>query len=447
MPTGAFGEGTGIYETPNSNSNSNTNRYSGVFASDRIHVHTLTPGRRRLALFTLALGGFSIGITEFASMGVLPNIAEDLLPDFTSNPAKGIAQAGTLITLYALGVVIGAPVITALAARVSQTTLAFWLLGAFTAGSIASAAAPTFETLAIARLIAGLPHATFFGASALLAGRLMGPGNQGKGIAIAMSGLPIANVLGVPLATWIGQTLGWRWAYALVSILFALTLLLALRYLPRYAGDPTLSPIRSLAGFKNIRIWIMVALGAIGFGGFFAVYSYIAEVVTRVTAMPDSAVPWVLSAIGIGMTIGTFFGGWMADRNGPRAILFSFAALIASLSLYVGTAATPVGLIVSVLLIGFWFSALLPAVQSRFIRMAREAELMGSAITHAAFNVANALGAWLGGLVIAAGFGYLAPGWAGIVLAVIGGLLAIISISITRRDRHRSIDTTGIQLP
>ena len=278
-----------------------------------------------MALFTLALGGFAIGVTEFATMGVLPNIAEDLLPDFASNPAKGIAQAGTLITLYAVGVVVGAPVITALAARVSQTTLAFWLLGAFTAGSLASAVAPTFETLAIARFIAGLPHATFFGAAALLAGRLMGPGNQGKGIAIAMSGLPIANVLGVPLATWIGQTLGWRWAYVLVSILFAATLLLGLRFLPRYPGDATLSPLRSLASFKNIRIWIMVALGAIGFGGFFAVYSYIAEVVTRVTSLPESSIPLVLSAIGIGMTIGTFFGGWMADRNGPRAILLSFA--------------------------------------------------------------------------------------------------------------------------
>ena len=400
-----------------------------------------------MALFTLALGGFAIGVTEFATMGVLPNIAEDLLPGFASSPAMGIAQAGTLITLYAVGVVVGAPVITALAARAPQTTLAFWLLGAFTAGSLASAVAPTFETLAIARFIAGLPHATFFGAAALLAARLMGPGNQGKGIAIAMSGLPIANVLGVPLATWIGQTLGWRWAYVLVSILFAATLLLGLRFLPRHRGDSTLSPLRSLASFKNIRIWIMVALGAIGFGGFFAVYSYIAEVVTRVTSLPESSIPLVLSAIGIGMTIGTFFGGWMADRNGPRAILLSLAALIVSLSLYVTTAATPVGLIISVFLVGFWFSALLPAVQSRFIRMAREAELMGSAITHAAFNVANALGAWLGGLVIAAGFGYLAPGWAGILLAVIGALLAILSLSITKRDRHRSIDTTGIRLP
>ena len=410
-------------------------------------MQSLTPARRRMALFTLALGGFAIGVTEFASMGVLPNIAEDLLPGFAENPAQGISQAGLVITLYALGVVIGAPIITALAARASQTTLMFWLLAAFIGGSLASAIAPTFETLALARLVAGLPHATFFGASALLAGRLMGPGNQGKGIAIAMSGLPIANILGVPLATWIGQSLGWRWAYALVAVLFALTLVLSLKFLPRVAGDRSLSPLRSMAGFKNIRIWIMIALAAIGFGGFFAVYSYIAEVVTRVTEMPAGAIPWVLSAIGIGMTIGTFYGGWAADRNTPRAILVAFSALIVSLIGYVSLATSPVGLIVTVFIVGFWFSALTPAVQSRFIRMAREAELMGSAMTHAAFNIANALGAWIGGMVIAAGWGYLAPGWAGIALALAGLALAALSLSLTRRDRLRGTDTTGIRLP
>ncbi len=267
------------------------------------------------------------------------------------------------------------------------------------------------------------------------------------GIAISMSGLPIANIVGVPAATWIGQAFGWRWAYALVALLFALTLVLAFRYLPRVVGDPTLSPLRSMAGFKNVRVWIMIGLAAIGFGGFFAVYSYIAEVVTRITGLPPGAIPWVLAVVGVGMTIGTFYGGWAADRNTRRAILVAFIALILSLGLYVTVASTPVGLFISMFIVGFWFSALTPAVQTRFIRMAREAELMGSAITHAAFNVGNALGAWIGGLVIAAGFGYLAPGWAGIALAAAGLILAIISFSISRHDRLRSIDTTGIQLP
>lgn len=410
-------------------------------------MSTLTPLRRNAALIALALGGFAIGVTEFASMGVLPNIAEDLLPDFAQHPAQEISRAGILITLYALGVVVGAPIITALAARASQTTLAFWLLGLFIVGSLASALAPSFETLAIARFVAGLPHATYFGAAALLAASLMGPGNQGKGIAIAMSGLPIANIIGVPLATWIGQSIGWRWAYGLVAVLFALTLVLMLCFIPRVAGNPSLSVRGSLAGFKNIRVWIMLAVAAIGFGGFFAVYSYIAEVVTRVTELPPGAIPFVLATIGIGMTIGTFVGGWASDRFGASTILVSFIALIAALMLYVAIAATPAGLFISVFLIGFWFSALNPPVQARFIRIARDAELMGAAASHAGFNIGNALGAWLGGVVIAAGYGYLAPGWIGMVLVAIGAIFTLVSIGLSKRDRARSIDTTGIQLP
>lgn len=410
-------------------------------------MNTLTPARRRAALFALALGGFAIGVTEFASMGVLPNIAEDLLPAFADNPAQEISRAGLLITLYALGVVIGAPVITAFAAKASLTKLACWLLGMFILGSLASALAPTFETLAFARLVAGLPHATFFGASALLAARIMGPGNQGKGIAIAMSGLPIANIFGVPFATWVGQTIGWRWAYGFVAVLFALTLVLVLRYLPRYAGDPRRGVRHSLAGFTNIRVWVMILVASVGFGGFFAVYSYVAEVATRVTDLAPGSVPWVLATFGAGMTIGNFVGGWAADRHASRAMLLGFVALIASPLLYVLVAATPVGLFVAVFFVGFSSSTLTPATQTRFIRIAKDAELMGSAVSHAAFNIGNASGAWLGGIVIAAGLGYLAPGWVGLGLASAGLAFALVSVGLTRFDRKRNVDTTGIRLP
>lgn len=407
----------------------------------------LSTARRNIALVALALGGFSIGVTEFASMGVLPNIAEDLLPGFAEHPAQEISRAGMLISLYALGVVVGAPVVTALAARASQTTLAFWLLGAFVVGSLASALAPSFELLALARFFAGLPHATFFGAAALLAGRLMGPGNQGKGIAIAMSGLPIANIVGVPFATYIGQVVGWRWAYGLVAALFALTLVLVLRVLPRVPGDATLGVRSTLAGFKNIRVWIMIAVAAIGFGGFFAVYSYLAEVVTRVTGLPPSMIPWALATMGLGMTIGTFAGGWAADRYLQRTIIVSFLALVVSLALYLCFAHTSAGLFITVFCIGFWFSALNPAIQSRFIRIARDAQLMGAAVSHAAFNIGNALGAYAGGLVIAAGFGYLSPGWVAIGLTFGGLLFAAISFGLSSKDRGRGVDTTGIRLP
>ncbi|MBN9613072.1 MAG: MFS transporter, partial [Actinobacteria bacterium] len=259
--------------------------------------HT-SPFRRVAALFALSLGGFGIGVTEFASMGLLPNIAEDLLPGFDQHPAAEISRAGILITLYALGVVVGAPLFATLAARASQTRLIFWLLGLFIFGSVATAIAPTFETLAIARFISGLPHATFFGAASLIAGKLLGPGSQGRGIAFVMAGLPIANIVGVPLATWLGQATGWRWAYGLVACVFALTLLLTLLTLPRIPGDPSRGARSSLAGLQNIRVWIMVALASIGFGGFFALYSYISEVTTRVAGMSPDLIPWVLATMG-----------------------------------------------------------------------------------------------------------------------------------------------------
>lgn len=410
-------------------------------------VNQLSTLHRNAALFPLALGGFAIGVTEFATMGVLPIIVEDLLPGFALYPAQEISRAGILITLYALGVVVGAPIITALAAKASQTTVALWLLAAFVVGSLASTLAPTFETLAIARFLAALPHATYFGAAALLAGRLMGPGRQGTGIAIAMAGLPIANIIGVPIATWLGQVGGWRWAFGLVTVLFAITFVLVLLFLPRFPGDPSRGVRNSLGGLANGRVWIMVAIGAIGYAGFFAVFAYIAEVVTRITGLAEGAVPWVLAAIGVGMTLGNFAGGWAQDRFGPRILPPGFIAIIASLLLYVVTASTPVGLFISVFLTGFSAFLVIPALQSRFIRMAREAQLMGAAVSHVAFNISNALGAWIGGVVIAAGFGYLSPGWVGALLGVVGLAFGVMSLQVTRQDRLRGADTTGIPVP
>lgn len=410
-------------------------------------VSTITPLRRNIALFALALGGFAIGVTEFASMGLLPNIATDMLPGLADNPEEQISQAGIIITVYALGVVIGAPLVTAFAAKFSQTKLSIWLLAAFVLATAASALAPTFESLVVARFVSGLPHATYFGAAALIAGRLMGPGNQGRGIAIAMVGLPIANIVGVPLATWIGQVVGWQWAYGLVTVLFIVTFVLVVCFVPRYPGTPHTTALSSLSGFKNVRVWIMVAAGSVGFGGFFAVYAYVAEVATRVTDLPSAAVPWVLAAIGVGMTLGTVLGGRAADINGNRTLIIGFSLFISSLLLYCLVAANTVGLFASVLLLGFTSSLTIPAMQARFIRIAREHELMGAAVSHAAFNIGNALGAWLGGVVIAAGFGYLSPGWIGFVLAAAGLLFVLISVAVQRRDRARSLDTTGVFVP
>ncbi|GAA2180693.1 MFS transporter [Leucobacter tardus] len=407
----------------------------------------LTPARRTIALFALALGGFGIGVTEFASMGLLPDIAQDLLPGYAASPTTEIARAGILITMYALGVVVGAPVFAALGARASHAKLTFLLLVLFIVGTIASALAPTFGWLAAFRFIAALPHGAYFGVASLIAARIMGPGNQGKGVALAISGLTVANVVGVPLATWLGQHLGWRWAYVLVAVIFAVTLALTVLALPRTPGDPTRHARAELRAFRNPRTWIMIAVGSIGFGGFFAVYSYIAEVSTEVAGLSTASIPWVLAVMGIGMTLGNLIGGWASDRDLTKTIVVGFSTFIVSLILYTWLAPTPVGLFVTVFLIGITQSMLIPSIQARLIRIADRAALLGAAVNHAAFNIGNGLGAALGGAVIAAGFGYLAPGWVGVALAVIGLVLALVSVMVTRHDKRRSLDTVGIRVP
>ncbi|WP_053383951.1 MFS transporter [Leucobacter celer] len=409
-------------------------------------MHQFTPLRRNLALFALALGGFGIGVTEFAAMGLLPDIARELIPGFEQSPDTVIAQAGLLISAYALGVVVGAPVFAVLAARMSQSRLAFWLLGLFIVGTVASALMPTFGTLALFRFVAALPHGAYFGVASLLAARIMGPGSQGRGVALAMSGLTIANVFGVPIATWLGQAFGWRIALVFVALIFAAALLLVLAFLPRFPGNPDRSPLKELSALRNPRTWIMIAVGSVGFGGFFAVYSYIAEVTTRETGLGPGIVPWVLACLGVGMTIGNLLGGWASDRDLRRTITWGFMSFIAVLVLYTQVAQFAVGLFVSVFLLGLTSSTLIPSIQTRLIRISDEAALLGAAVNHAAFNVGNSLGAWLGGVVIAGGLGYLAPGWVGAALGALGFALAMLSLAVERRDKARDLNTVGIPI-
>jgi DHA1 family inner membrane transport protein len=328
----------------------------------------------------------------------------------------------------------------------SQSRLAFWLLGLFIVGTVASALMPTFGTLALFRFVAALPHGAYFGVASLLAARIMGPGSQGRGVALAMSGLTIANVFGVPIATWLGQAFGWRIALVFVALIFAAALLLVLAFLPRFPGNPDRSPLKELSALRNPRTWIMIAVGSVGFGGFFAVYSYIAEVTTRETGLGPGIVPWVLACLGVGMTIGNLLGGWASDRDLRRTITWGFMSFIAVLVLYTQVAQFAVGLFVSVFLLGLTSSTLIPSIQTRLIRISDEAALLGAAVNHAAFNVGNSLGAWLGGVVIAGGLGYLAPGWVGAALGALGFALAMLSLAVERRDKARDLNTVGIPI-
>ncbi|MEO5919782.1 MAG: MFS transporter [Pseudolysinimonas sp.] len=394
---------------------------------------TLSPGRVRLALLALALGGFGIGATEFVAMGLLPEIARDLLPaTYAASPENALAQTGAMIAAYAAGVVVGAPTIAALAARFPRRGLLVVLAAAFTVGTIASAVAPTFELVVAARFVAGLPHGAYFGVAALVASSLMGPGKRGRGIAFVLSGLTIANVVGVPLITLLGQSAGWRAAYLVVAAIFAATFAAILIFVPARPGDPAATFRRELKVFRRIGVWFALLTGAIGFGGFFAVYSYVAPLATEVTGLPSGFVPFALVALGVGMTIGNVIGGRLADRGAVRGIFLCFAAFAVSLTLLALTAANPVGLFAGLLLVGGSAATLSPLIQTRLMDVAGDAQTLAAAINHSSLNLGNTLGAFLGGVVIAAGFGFVAPTWVGLALCVPGVLFAVAGALVSK---------------
>jgi DHA1 family inner membrane transport protein len=397
-------------------------------------VEKLTAGRRWAALLALALGGFGLGLTEFVAMGLLPDMARDLLPAaYAHSSSEAVAKAGWMITIYALGVVAGAPTIAALTARMPRRRLVVGLLGLIVLGTVASAFGPTFGLVLAGRFIAALAHGAYFGAAGLLAAAMLGPGNAGRGFSIVLSGLTAANVFGVPLITGLGQAAGWRVAYLAVAGVFALTLLAVLLVVPEIGAAPNGSPRDELAAFRLPQVWLAALVAAVGFGGFFAVNSYIAPVTTHVTGLRESAVPWVLAFMGLGMTAGNAVGGIAADRNLKRSVLLGFGAMIVTVALFGLIARYPVGLFAAAFLVGAASLFSGPALQARLIAVAPGAQLMGAAVNQSASNIANSVGAALGGVVIAAGWGYLSPAWIGVTLAVSGLGLAVVSFRLDGR--------------
>jgi DHA1 family inner membrane transport protein len=364
-----------------------------------------------VALFALAVGGFTIGTTEFATMGLLPQIGADL---GVSDPVAGHA-----ITAYAVGVVVGAPLLTVAAARVSRRRLLLWLMGFYTVANVLSAAAPGIESLVAGRFLAGLPHGAFFGVGAAVGAAVAGPGRRGHAVSMMMTGLTIANVVGVPVSTAVGQGLGWRVAFVLMGILGAITLLGIWRFVPEF-GPVDSSVRRELSTLRNGALWISFTAGAIGFGGLFAVYTYVAPTVTRVAGMSSGAVPWVLAVFGVGMTVGTLLGGRLVDRNVLRTVVGAFVATAASLVLFALVGTSPLPAVAGLFLIAVTSQVLGLAMQTRLMDLSPRAQSLGAALCHSALNIGNASGAFFGGLAIAAGYGYLAPAWVGLGLTLVG---------------------------
>lgn len=395
------------------------------------------PRRVCLAILALALGGFGIGCTEFVAMGLLPQIGQSLLPElWASDRDAAIARAGWLISSYALGVVIGAVVIAALLARYPRKWLVVGFTVAFTLGSVLSALAPSFGFALVARFLAALPHGAYFGVASLIAANLMGPAKRGRGIAAVMLGLSVANVIGVPLITALGQHTSWRIAYLAVAAVFALSCVAIAITVPPQPGDQDATLSTQLGAFRNPQLWFALGVGSIGLGGFFAVYSYISPLTTQVAGLGERWVPFILSAVGIGMIVGNVIGGRLADRGAMRAILLTlpvYAVVLAGLAL---TAHWPAFLVVFVVVMAAVGSILIPSVQTRLMDVAGNAQTLAAALNHAAFNIGNSLGAALGGAVIAAGLGFTAPAWCGVVLALVGAGLAWLGAHLDRAQHH-----------
>lgn len=387
-----------------------------------------------LALLALALGGFAIGSTEFVALGLLPDIARDLLPEaWARSNEDAVAQAGVMVSAYAAGVVVGAPTIAAFGARLPRKMLLLGLLIALVLATVATSVLPGFGLVVAARFVAGLPHGAYFGVATLAASELLGPGARGRAAAFVLVGLTTANVVGVPAITAIGQAAGWRTAYLVVAAAFALTFVAVLVALPSGPGDPSATVKRELNAFARPQVWFAVALGAIGFGGLFSAYTYIAPITTTVTGLGAGVVPIVLVVFGIGMTIGNLAGGWFVDRGVRRAVLVCFVGVLASLVVLLIGASVPVGLFIGVLLIGVFSAALSPAIQVRLMDVAKGSTTIAAASTHSALNIGNALGAALGAVVIAAGLGYLAPIVVGVGMTALGLVIAGIAFGVEVR--------------
>ncbi|CAK06959.1 MULTISPECIES: MFS transporter [Rhizobium] len=386
------------------------------------------PSAMTVALVQLALacGGFGIGTGEFAIMGLLPNVAQTF--------SVTTPQAGYVISAYALGVVVGAPVIAVLAAKMARRTLLLTLMLIFAAGNISSAMAPTFESFTLLRFVSGLPHGAYFGVAALVAASMVPAHRRARAVGRVMLGLTVATLLGTPFTTFFGQSLDWQVAFFSVGVLGLLTVVLIWFYVPKDRVSAEAGFLRELGAFRRPQVWLTLGIAAVGYGGMFAMFSYIASTTTEVAMLPETAVPIMLVLFGVGMNAGNFIGSWLADKSLLGTIGGSLIYNIVVLTTFSLTAANPYLLGLSVFLVGCGFAAG-PALQTRLMDVAADAQTLAAASNHSAFNIANAIGAWLGGLVIAGGYGFAATGYVGAALSFLGLFVFAASLRLERRDR------------
>lgn len=384
----------------------------------------------RAAILALALGAFAIGTSEFAAMGLLPYFAADL--------ALTEPQAGHVISAYALGVVVGAPVTAMLGARLPRRRYLAALMAFYGLVNLLAAFMPGLASLVGVRFLAGLPHGGFLGVAMLYAADALPAGQRARGAARVLLGLTIANIFGVPLAGWMGQSIGWRWGFALPGVIALLSAWLILRVAPRVGGNPNARPWDELAALRNPRVLWVLAVGAIGFGGLFAVYAFLTAAILATTDAPGYVIPLTLAAFGVGGTLGTWGAGRLTEIMGiDRAAFASLAAMAATQ----GFAALVVGswplMVLSSFLIAAGAGLVIP-LQTRLMDVAGSAQNMAAAMNHAAFNAANALGPFLAGLALAAGWGWRAPGLVGVALTAAGAVVLAFAVRQDRKARLKA---------
>ncbi|WP_439689046.1 MFS transporter [Curtobacterium sp. SP.BCp] len=386
-------------------------------------------------LIALALGGFGIGLTEFVITGLLPEVAADY----------GVTEttAGWLVTGYALAVIIGALGLTAATTRLPRKQVLLGLLVLFVIGNTLSAAAPTYGVMMVGRVVAALCHGAFFGIGSVVASNMVARERRASAVALMFTGLTASNVLGVPFGTFLGLALGWRatfWAIAGIGVV-ALVGVLVLVPAVRQAEQPSL--VRELGAFRSGQVWLSLGITVLGYGGMFGAFTYIAYTLTSVSGFASSTAPWLLVVFGVGLFVGNFVGGKLAARSIDGTLLVVLSALTVVLALFALVATSPALTVVALVLMGAFGFATVPALQTRVMQHADHAPTLASGANIAAFNLGNALGAWIGGLTIAAGLGYTSPIWAGAGITVVSVALTLIAAAAARRHRRATAATSG----
>lgn len=399
-------------------------RTVGVDTAIRVSQPATDHARKR-TLLALAFGSFSIGTSEFASMGIIQLFSDSL--------GISVPEATNAIMAYAFGVVIGAPLVTLAAARLNRRTLLLFLMGLFIAGNLLSAVASNLGLLMLARFISGLPQGAYFGAGAVVASYIVGPGQAGKAFAIVMTGLTVATIVGSPLATFLGQTIGWRETYLAVAAFSLLAFGAIWQWVPRTKALDGVPVIQELSALRKGRVWGVILVAALGVASIFAVYTFIAPLVTDVVRLAPEMIPLALALFGIGMTIGNVYGGRLADRYPARGIVLGFGSALAIMVALAIGGANPWIFFPAMFGVGAAMMAAIPTIQVRLTRFAPEAPSLMGAMNLASLNVANAVGAWAGGVTIAAGYGLLSAVWAGFALTLVG--LIIFGLTLMQKER------------